>query len=206
MPDAFLSSKKSWIQSMGDPITIIRSGGNVSTYARYVKSRQMIQPMQVNLMRFMIFPADSGIEPGDVIQNQTTSEQCIVAGYEYHTLKAAVSGIYTELFIMNYPSVTVTRAVADQNVTRDKFGKPTQTLVTATIGISVIDATEDITAVAAGGKPKEVLTFYAQNGAILENDEVSWNGHAFRTRSVLPFGLSGQTKLVYCKADREVDM
>ncbi|MCF8566908.1 hypothetical protein LLE49_19500 [Alicyclobacillus tolerans] len=103
-------------------------------------------------------------------------------------------------------SVMVTRSVADQDVTRDKFGKPTATVVTATIQIVVSQAREDIKPTAAGGKPVEVLEFYTQPGDISENDEITWNGHTFRTSSVWPFGLGGLTQMLSCQATRELDV
>jgi hypothetical protein len=100
----------------------------------------------------------------------------------------------------------MTPSAADEAVPRDKFGKPTQAPVTTTISIVIVKAEVDISAVVAGGKPKEVLEFYTAVGAISENDEVNWNGHTFRTSSTWPFGLGGQQQLMSCKAEREVDI
>lgn len=111
----------------------------------------------------------------------------------------------TESFSDNAVQVPVTLSNADDAVPRDKFGKPTQAPTTATIGIVVNKAELDISAVVAGGKPKEVLEFFALPGTLSENDEVTWNGHIFRTSSTWPFGLGGQQQLISCKAEREVD-
>lgn len=105
----------------------------------------------------------------------------------------------------NATQVSVTLSQADEAVSRDKFGKPTGTLNTATIGIVISKAEIDISAVVSGGKPKEVLEFYALPNTLSENDEVTWNGHTFRTSSAWPFGLGGQQQLLFCKAEREVD-
>lgn len=117
-----------------------------------------------------------------------------------------VSGRLLLGYSPNAVSVTVSRSVADQDVPRDKFGKPTQVPVTATIQIVVSKAREDIKPTPAGGKPVEVLEFYAQPGDINENDEITWNGHTFRTSSVWPFGVGGLTQLLSCQATRELDV
>ena len=111
----------------------------------------------------------------------------------------------TQGFNDNAVQVPVTLSKADEAVTRDKFGKPTGTPITANIGIVVSKAELDISAVIAGGKPKEVLEFYALPGTLGENDELTWNGHVFRTSSAWPFGLGGLQQLIFCKAEREVD-
>ncbi|WP_088187546.1 hypothetical protein [Desulfosporosinus sp. FKA] len=108
-------------------------------------------------------------------------------------------------FNENATLVTVTLSKADEAVPRDKFGKPTDSPNTTTISIVVSKAELDISAVVAGGKPKEVLEFYALLGTISENDELTWNGHTFRTSSAWPFGLGSQQQLLFCKAEREVD-
>ena len=109
------------------------------------------------------------------------------------------------MFSDHATQVLVTLSRADEAVARDKFGKPTGTPNTATIGIVISKAELDISAVVAGGKPKEVLEFFALPGTISENDELTWNGHVFRTSSTWPFGLGGQQQLISCKAEREVD-
>lgn len=108
-------------------------------------------------------------------------------------------------FNENATQVTVILSKADEAVPRDKFGKPTDSPNTTTISIVVSKTELDISAVVAGGKPKEVLEFYALLGTISENDELTWNGHTFRTSSAWPFGLGGQQQLLFCKAEREVD-
>lgn len=110
-----------------------------------------------------------------------------------------------EGFDDNAVQVLVTLSKADEAVTRDKFGKPTQAPTTVTIGIVVSKAELDISAVVSGGKPKEVLEFFALPGTLSENDELTWNGHVFRTSSTWPFGLGGLQQLISCKAEREVD-
>lgn len=105
----------------------------------------------------------------------------------------------------NNVQVTVTPSSADEAVPRDKFGKPTQAPTTTIISINISKAELDISAVVAGGKPKEVLEFFTNIGAISENDELAWNGHSFRTTSTWPFGFGGQQQLMFCKAEREVD-
>ena len=101
--------------------------------------------------------------------------------------------------------VVISDSKADEAVPRNKFGKPTGDQNTVIITIVVNKAELDISAVIAGGKPKEVLEFYALPGTINENDELTWNGHTFRTSSTWPFGLGGQQQLMFCKAEREVD-
>jgi hypothetical protein len=108
-------------------------------------------------------------------------------------------------FDANATQVLITLSKADEAVPRDKFGKPTGTQNTATISIVISKAEVDISAVVAGGKPKEVLEFFAVPNTISENDELTWNGHVFRTTSAWPFGLGGQQQLMFCKAEREVD-
>lgn len=105
----------------------------------------------------------------------------------------------------NAVQVPVVRSQADEAVPRDKFGRPVQSSTPVTIGIVVSKAELDVTAVIAGGKPKEVLEFYALAGTISENDELTWNGHVFRTSTAWPFGLGGQQQIIFCKAEREVD-
>lgn len=105
----------------------------------------------------------------------------------------------------NATQVLITLSKADEAVPRDKFGKPTGAPNTASIGIVISKAELDISAVVAGGKPKEVLEFFALPNTISENDELTWNGHVFRTTSTWPFGLGGQQQLMFCKAEREID-
>ena len=111
----------------------------------------------------------------------------------------------TSAFNDNAVQVSVMLSKADEAVARDKFGEPTQAPATVTISIAISKAELDISAIAAGGKPKEVLEFFALPGTISENDELTWNGHCFRTSSTRPFGLGGQQQLISCKAEREVD-
>lgn len=106
---SLLQDKASFIKAHGDPITIIRPGGNISTYARFVKGRQLLSPYEINFVRFMLFLTDSSIQRGDLAQNVTTSEQYLVAGVEDRTLNGVLSGVYTELYVVNYPSVQVQR-------------------------------------------------------------------------------------------------
>ncbi|MCL4440231.1 MAG: hypothetical protein M1609_06480 [Firmicutes bacterium] len=113
---------------------------------------------------------------------------------------------FTGAFNDNAIQVPVTHSQADEAVPRDKFGRPTQALTPVTIGIVISKAEVDITPVAAGGKPKEVLEFFALPGTIGENDELTWNGHVFRTSSAWPFGLGSLQQLIFCKAEREVDL
>jgi len=117
-----LDQKIAFIEANGDPITIIRPGGNVSTYARIVKGRQLLSPYEINFVRFMLFMPSSGLQRGDLIQNATTGEQSFVAAMQDRTLQGAVSGVYTELYNANYPSVTPQRLVPG---TVDQYGNTT---------------------------------------------------------------------------------
>jgi hypothetical protein len=117
-----IQQKIAFIQTNGDPMTIIRSGGNISTYARFVKGRQLLSPYEINFVRFMLFMPSSGLQRGDLIQNATTGEQSFVAALQDRTLQGVVSGVYAELYNVNYPSVTVERY---QPGTVDDFGNTT---------------------------------------------------------------------------------
>lgn len=117
-----LQQKIAFIQTNGDPITIIRSGGNISTYARIVKGRQLLSPYEINFVRFMLFMPASGLQRGDLIQNATTGEQSFVSALQDRTLQGVVSGVYTELYNVNYPSVTPQRLVPG---TVDQYGNTT---------------------------------------------------------------------------------
>jgi len=98
-----LQQKIAFIEANGDPITIIRSGGNVSTYARFVKGRQLLSPYEINFVRFMLFMPASGLQRGDLIQNATAGEQSFVAALQDRTLQGVASGVYVELYNVNYP-------------------------------------------------------------------------------------------------------
>jgi hypothetical protein len=116
-----IQQKVAFIQANGDPITIIRSGGNISTYARFVKGRQLLSPYEINFVRFMLFMPSSGLQRGDLIQNATTGEQSFVSALQDRTLQGVVSGVYTELYNVNYPSVPVQHNLpADV----DQYGNP----------------------------------------------------------------------------------
>lgn len=116
-----------------------------------------------------------------------------------------VSAGLDQAFSSHAVSVSVSRSQAGVNIPRDKFGDPIQAPVVDTISILVNKAEETIKPTEAGGKPVEVLEFYALPSMLNEGDEITWNGHEFRTSAVWPFGLGGMTQLVSCKAEREVD-
>jgi hypothetical protein len=116
-----IQQKIAFIEANGDAITIIRSGGNISTYARFVKGRQLLSPFEINFVRFMLFMPSSGLQRGDLIQNATTGEQSFVSALQDRTLQGMVSGVYTELYNVNYPSVAVQR---DEPAQVDQYGNP----------------------------------------------------------------------------------
>lgn len=118
-----LQQKIAFIQANGDPITIIRPGGNISTYARIVKGRQLLSPYEINFVRFMLFMPACGLQHGDLLQNGTTGEQSFVAAIQNRTLQGVVSGVYTELYVANYPSVSIQR----EQSTYDSSGNLTGT-------------------------------------------------------------------------------
>lgn len=110
------------------------------------------------------------------------------------------------MFDAHKVAVQLNPSKADVAVPRDKFGKPLQLPTPQSVYIVVSKAAEDIKPTEAGGKPIEVLEFYALTGTVNENDEISWNGHSFRISCVWPFGLGGMNQLVSGKAEREVDL
>jgi hypothetical protein len=117
-----------------------------------------------------------------------------------------VSSQIIQAFDYHKVNVPLQPSQADENVPRDKFGKPTVDLQPLTVDILVSQAEETINADVSGGKPVEVLEFYALPNAVNENDEVTWNTHKFRVMLVWPIQLGGMTQLVLCHAEREIDV
>ncbi|WAH35045.1 phage head completion protein [Alicyclobacillus dauci] len=105
----FSERKSAWINEYGDPMTIIRPSGNVSTAARFVKGRQLLAPFDINFVRFMVFPSESDIQVGDLVRNETLGYQLFVTAIEERTLLGGKAGIYTELYTANYPAAEVQR-------------------------------------------------------------------------------------------------
>lgn len=117
----------------------------------------------------------------------------------------SAAGDLTALITYTGMTVTVTRTVTAQITSRSIFGTPqnyTPTTFTASIAISSLKGNE--LAVLAGGKPKEILTFIAQPGAFLENDEVAYSGNTYKVDHVARYGLSGTDLCDEVKASREV--
>jgi hypothetical protein len=105
----FVDQKRAFIAQYGDPITILRDSGNVSTRARLIKGRQLLSPFENNFVRFMLFPWDSGIQRGDLIRNEVTGAQFFVRATHEQTLQQSLVSIEAELYMVNYPSVEVQR-------------------------------------------------------------------------------------------------
>lgn len=117
----------------------------------------------------------------------------------------SAAGDLTALISTIGMAVTVTRTVPSQITQRTIFGTPqnyTPTTFTASIAVSSVKGNE--LAVLAGGKPKEILTFTAQPGVFLENDEVSYSGNTYKVNHVARFGLSGTDLCDEVTASREV--
>ena len=113
--------------------------------------------------------------------------------------------LLTAGFTAQSVQVTITPSEASLNVPRDKYMRPISPTTTTQISIVISKAENKIKQTEAGGKPVEALEFYALPDTINENDELTWNGHTYRTTAVWPFGLGGLTQLVSCEAEREVD-
>ncbi|GMA50131.1 hypothetical protein GCM10025857_14880 [Alicyclobacillus contaminans] len=117
----FAQEKRDFIIEYGDPITILRSSGNVSTFGRYVKGRQLLSPFEINFIRFMMFAWDSGVQRGDLIQNETTGAQFLVASTQEHTLQQSLVSVEAELYMVNYPTVEIQRVMPPEY---DDCGNP----------------------------------------------------------------------------------
>lgn len=117
-----------------------------------------------------------------------------------------VTSQVTQAINDNKVSVTLKPSQADENVQRDKFGKPINDLPTTTIDIVVTKADQTIKPTLSGAQPVEQLEFYSEPNSVNENDEVTWNGYVFRVSGVWPLQLGGITAVFLCHAEREIDV
>lgn len=203
------SRKAAFIQANGNPITIIRSSGNISTTARImpIKREKGAWFQASNNLREGLFIADSGLQRGDLIEDQTTGEQYYVVGFQTRTVEAVITSIRADLFMVNYTnnvSVTVTRIVQDPNPTYDAYGRPTNsTTSTFTVNVFVQGRTIELDPELSGGKRKETLKMIAGTGTFLLGDEVSYLGHTFKVELFESDNMSNAVDFVH--AIREVD-
>jgi hypothetical protein len=137
---SLLADKSAFIKKYGDVVTIIRPSGNLSTFAKRVKGRQLLSPFDINFVRFMLFPSDSPVVCGDLIQNMSLNTQLLVAAVEPRTLQGQNSGIYTELYMVNYPNTVIQRL---QPGTVDDYGNSTpptwQTIQTVPMSVEHVN-------------------------------------------------------------------
>lgn len=117
-----------------------------------------------------------------------------------------VSSQILQAFDNHKVNVPLQPSQADENVPRDKFGKPTTNLQPLLVDILISKAEEKISSDVSGGKPVEELEFYALPNKVNQNDEITWNTHKFRVMLVWPIQLGGITQLVLCNAQREIDV
>jgi len=65
-------------------------------------------------VRFMEFPINSGIQRGDLIEDVTLGYQAFVVATQDHPQFGANTAIYTELYLVNYPTVAMQRIQSPQ--------------------------------------------------------------------------------------------
>jgi hypothetical protein len=207
-------SKRNFIWRYGLPVTVTRLDN--STYQTRMLYHMASRPVGVfganfflstEYMRDGIFRVDDDIAPGYIITVNSTNEKMFVTGHETQFKFEIPQSKFAHLVVLDFPiQVELRPSQADEAVARDKFGRPVSALPTTTIGVVITKADTDISPTISGGKPVECLEFYTMIDAIHENDEIVWNSHVYRVSTVWPFGLAGQTQMMFCKAQREIDM
>jgi hypothetical protein len=116
----FAQQKASFILASGNPITILRSSGNVSTIGRIMAMKRRTGFFSINYLREALFAPDSGIQRGDLIRDESTGELYFVEGFQEKTMQRVVISINAELYMVNYPAVQIQRlqTVADANLNK----------------------------------------------------------------------------------------
>lgn len=100
-------SKAAFILANGNPITIIRSTGNVTTTGRIMAMKRRTGFFSINYLREALFVPTSGVQRGDLIRDETTGEQFFVEGFQTKTRDGIVSSLNAELYMVNYPAVQI---------------------------------------------------------------------------------------------------
>jgi hypothetical protein len=205
--------KQAFILANGVTVTVQRLDG--TSYQTRMLYRRVSRPsgtfatsfvFSVEYLRGGVFIPTDDIQHGYIVTVEKTGETMFVASYLPNINFDVETSITAYMVLLNFPTqVQLTQSQASENVTRDKFGKPATTSTSTTIGITISKADLVIDSNVAGGKPTELLEFYARAGTIKENDEFTWNGHTYRTTSIWPFGFADTSQLLQCKAQREID-
>jgi hypothetical protein len=117
---AFADDKAAFILANGNPITIIRPSGNLSTIGRIMAMKRRTGFFSINYLREALFAPDCGIQRGDLIRDETTGEQYFVEGFQEKTRNGVVTSINAELYAVNYPAIQIERlqSVADTNLNK----------------------------------------------------------------------------------------
>jgi hypothetical protein len=206
--------KSQFIYSKGVPVTVTRLDGS-SYQTRMLYHRTSRQEgtfassfvLSTEFMRGGIFRPTDDIQNGYIVNVNVTGEQMFIAAFVPEVKFGKIQSINADMILLNFPTqVQLYPSQAAQNVPRDKFGKPISSLASTTIGVTISKADLVIKPEISGGKPIELLEFYARTNTIHENDEIVWNGHRYRTTTVWPFGLADTSQIVLCKAQREIDL
>ncbi len=206
-------NKGQFIYRYGVPVTVTCGATSYQTRMFYHTSTRPIGTFNekffigTDFMRDGIFRTTDNISDGCIVTINSSGEKMFVISHEPVYKFGEYQSIFAELIVLNFPiQVTITYSQANQNVSRDKFGDPTVASSSSTIGIIITKADTEIKSSVSGGKPIELLEFYTNISTVNENDEITWNGHTYRTTTVWPFGLATETQLLFCRATREVDL
>jgi hypothetical protein len=203
--------KTAFILANGDPVTIIRTSGNLSTIARIMpmKREKTRGFLSYNYMKDALFTANSGLKRGDLIRDESTGDQYYVLGFQPKELQGVVTSIKAELFRINSDSnvaVSVTRIIQNATPTYDSFGKPTNsTTSTFTVNAIIHEKSTELTPSVVGGKRKEILKIIAATGMFQVADEISFNSHVYKVEGFDSDDLYVYNILDYVHATREVD-
>ncbi|EPZ47637.1 hypothetical protein [Alicyclobacillus acidoterrestris] len=206
-------SKSQFIYRYGSPAIVTRNDN--TTYRTRILYERSVSPngtfsdtfmFGMDLVRTATFQPCTDIDLGYLVEMTDTGETLFVTATQVQRVLGEPISISAELVRLHFPNaIQLLPSQADENVERDKFGRPLSTIPPTQVNVIITKADLNIVADVGGGKPVEQLEFYCHTGDVNENDEIQWNGHTYRVIMTWPFAFAATARISHCKAQREVD-